>query len=68
METLENEFTDFMVKVMHGMGFDTLSSKLFSLTFLGPDEVSLDELEKKTGYSAASVCNKMNFMERKSVD
>ena len=63
METLENEFTQFMVKVMEGMGFEILSAKLFSITFLGPDEVSLDELEKKTGYSPASVCNKMNLLE-----
>lgn len=64
METLEEEFTQFNMRVMEGMGFDSISSKLFAFTFLEPDEMSLEDLEKKTGYSAASVCNKMQFMEK----
>lgn len=63
MESIEKEFMDFTMKVMTEMGFEELSASLFSITFLEPDSISLESLAKKTGYSLASICNKMRILE-----
>jgi DNA-binding transcriptional regulator GbsR (MarR family) len=63
MDGLEKEFTQFTVNVMQEMGFEPLSAKLFSIIFLEPEEISLDELVNRTGYSLPSICNKMRIME-----
>ncbi|MEK6916931.1 MAG: hypothetical protein AABW92_04250 [Nanoarchaeota archaeon] len=61
--TLSEEFTEFTVDIWESKGLDALSSKLFATLFLEPKELSIDELSKKTGYSLASVSNKMRFIE-----
>jgi len=63
MESIEKEFIDFYIKVGKTWGMDILSSKLLGILYLDPKEISIEELAKKTGYSLASISNKMRFLE-----
>ena len=63
VKDFESDFKEFLLGVYKGMGMDNLSSQLFAELFLEPDEVSIDDLSKITGYSLASVSNKMRLFE-----
>ncbi|MBW2965216.1 hypothetical protein KY363_07200 [Candidatus Woesearchaeota archaeon] len=63
MKPFEQEFTDFIGQVFQRLGLDSLSSTLVGIIFLEPKEVSMDELAEKTGYSLASLSNKLRALE-----
>ena len=63
MKSIEEEFTDFCIQSGRNHGLDSVCSKLFGILFLEPEEICIDELAKKTGYSLASVSNKMRFLQ-----
>ena len=63
MKSIEKEFIDFYIGVGRTWGLDTLSSKLIGILYLEPEEICIEELAKKTGYSLPSISNKMNFIE-----
>ncbi|MBR9675556.1 hypothetical protein GOV05_00950 [Candidatus Woesearchaeota archaeon] len=63
MKVFEQEFLEFLEGVYKSFGFDTLSAKLYSTLFLEPSDVSMEDLSKRTGYSLASISNKMKLME-----
>jgi len=44
-------------------GLDPLSSMIFGVVYLEPDAISLEDVAKKTGYSLASISNKVRFLE-----
>lgn len=67
MEDISRELTLIIENIYKSFGLDALSSKLFSILFLEPKEVSIDELSKKTGYSLSSISNKMRFIEKVGV-
>ncbi|MBU2561319.1 MAG: hypothetical protein KKD17_03400 [Nanoarchaeota archaeon] len=52
-----------MSGVFSGFGLDQLSSRLVGMIFLDPKEISMEELAKRTGYSLASVSNKLKMLE-----
>lgn len=60
---LEEEFVDFFSGLFSGFGLDQLGSRLTSIIFLEPGEVSMDQLAEKTGYSLASLSNKLRHLE-----
>jgi DNA-binding transcriptional regulator GbsR (MarR family) len=61
--SLEQEFVDFLSGLFSGFGLDSLSSRLVSIIFLEPEEVSMEDLAEKTGYSLASLSNKLRLLE-----
>ncbi|MBU0980445.1 MAG: hypothetical protein KJ709_06560 [Nanoarchaeota archaeon] len=63
MQAFEKEFIDFFVGVFRGFGMDSLSAKLVAILYMEPEEVSMEDLAKKTGYCLASVSNKLRFLE-----
>ncbi len=64
MNNLEKKFTDFIQKAGAAQGInDGLFLNLFALLYLEPKEISMDELAEKTGYSLASVSNKVKQIE-----
>lgn len=63
MKPFEQEFIDFIGQVFQGFGLDSLSSTLVGIIFLEPKEISMDELAEKTGYSLASLSNKLRALE-----
>lgn len=40
-----------------------ITTKIVSLLYLQPNEVAMEDISKKTGYSLASISNKMKFLE-----
>jgi DNA-binding transcriptional regulator GbsR (MarR family) len=48
-------------------GLDKLTSDIFTIVFLEPDPICLDILSQKTGYSLASISNKVKFLEKVGV-
>jgi DNA-binding transcriptional regulator GbsR (MarR family) len=63
MEGLEKEFTEHFATSCKGMGMDDLSLKVFSILFLEPEEIAMEEIAKRTGYSLASISNTMKNLE-----
>ena len=63
MKSIEKEFVDFYINVGKSWGLDTLSSKLIGILYLEPKEICIEKLAEKTGYSLASISNKMRFIE-----
>lgn len=61
--TIEKEMREFAEQVFRNFGLDILSSKIIAILYTEPEEVALEELSKKTGYSLASISNKTRFLE-----
>jgi len=59
----EQEMNDFFVSIVKGFGFDTLTSKLFTMLFMEPKEISMNELAEKTGYSLSGTSSKLKVLE-----
>jgi DNA-binding transcriptional regulator GbsR (MarR family) len=64
MHDFEKEFIEFETEVGKNSGMDPLASKLFMMLFLEPGELSMEELAERTGYSLASIHNKMKILEK----
>lgn len=60
----KEEFIELMAGIQRAKGLNELSSKLIGILFIEPDEITLDELAKRTGYSVSAVCTSMKFLER----
>ena len=67
MEPLDEEFIDMYKQMGQMQGADSLLSSIFGILYLEPEEVSMDELAKKTGYSLASISNNIKTLERVGV-
>jgi DNA-binding transcriptional regulator GbsR (MarR family) len=56
-----------VIKLFEAMGkaygIDSLSSKIFSIIYLEPEPICLDAIAKRTGYSLASISNKIRKLE-----
>ena len=63
MANIEKDFSEFLMRIHKSMGLDQLSSQLFITLLMEPNEVSIEELSEKTGYSLASISNHMRFLE-----
>ena len=64
MKEFEKEFLEYMKKAGTAQGMqDNLLLELFGILYVEPKELSLEDLAKKTGYSLASVSNKIKQME-----
>lgn len=56
--SLEMESVELLTNVNIMAGGDPAQAKIVSYIYLSPEEISVAELIKKTGYSAATICNK----------
>lgn len=59
----EEAFIASAVESFHRLGLDGSSAKLVATLYLEPEEIALEALAKKTGYSLASVSTKTTFLE-----
>ena len=62
MDELEKEWMAAFNKIAKSFGLDDLSSKVVSVLYLEPEEVPMEDLAKKTGYSLASISNTMRVL------
>ncbi|MGM5482253.1 MAG: GbsR/MarR family transcriptional regulator [Nanobdellota archaeon] len=63
MTKLDDEILGFSQRVFKNFGLDTLSSKIIAILYTEPEEVSIEKLAEKTGYSLGSVSTKTRFLE-----
>ena len=67
MNSIEQEFTKFITKMGEISGLDHSFSEIISTLFLEPEEISLDELARRTGFSLASISNKAKMLEKQGL-
>ena len=63
IDELDKEAMDFMATLGRVYGFSDLQSKAIALLYLEPDEISMEDIAEKTGYSLASISNTMKMLE-----
>ena len=61
--SIDQNFIDFMVQIGKISGFDDLTAKIFAILYLEPEDIAMDDLSKQTGYSLASISNKVKLLE-----
>jgi len=67
MQSPKNAFIELIVENSKVNGFDELSSKLIGILFIEPEEIALDELANRTGYSLSAVSTALKFIERAGI-
>lgn len=60
----EKEIRDFSSGIIASFGFDDLTCKLIVHLFIEPEEISLEELAQRTGYSVPSISTKMKVLSQ----
>lgn len=60
----KDEFIDVVTEINKAKGLDELSSKLIGILFIEPEEIPLEELAQRTGYSLSAVSTSMKFLEK----
>jgi len=63
MEYIEQEFINFYQRIAKNIGLDNITSILFAKLYLEPDEISMEELASQTGFSLASISNKIKLLD-----
>lgn len=63
MYQFEKDFISFFEKVGQNLGMDGLPMKVFSVMFLELEDMTMDDIVAKTGYSLASISNTMKMLE-----
>ena len=63
MQELDNQIISLFQEMGHGQGMkDSLMMTLFAKIYLSPEPIAMDDLAKETGYSLASISNKVNML------
>lgn len=57
------QFIELMIDNMKSTGLDDTKSKIIATLFLEKEEICLEELSKKTGYSISLISTAIKFME-----
>lgn len=64
MDNLEKEMAKVFSIMGKTFGFNDLCTNVLSVLYLSIEDISLDEIAKKTGYSLASISNTMKILEQ----
>ncbi len=62
MKELEQEAIALFKRMWMEKGLDELSSSILGILFIEPEEISMEDLIEKTGYSAASISGKVKML------
>ncbi|MBN2014346.1 MAG: hypothetical protein JW778_04125 [Candidatus Altiarchaeota archaeon] len=63
MDEFDSAAIEFMANLGRNHGLGELQSKVIGLLYIEPEEISLEEIAEKTGYSLASISNTMKMLE-----
>jgi len=66
-KSAKEEFIEYITEVNRIKGLDELSSKIIGNLYSEPEDLSLEELSKRTKYSLSAICTSTKFLERMSV-
>jgi HTH-type transcriptional regulator, osmoprotectant uptake regulator len=61
-DNLKDKCVDFFVEVGRINGFDDLSARIFGVLYMEPNEICLENIAEKTGYSISAVSTAMKLM------
>lgn len=64
MNILEKEFVEMYCDLADMYGMDPSFIKIFSVIYIQPEELAMEDLAEKTGYSLASISNKAAILAR----
>ena len=59
----DKEIMEHFIETGRIQGADESFLKIFAVLYLEPEEMTMEELARKTGYSLASISNKIKFLE-----
>ena len=62
-EQFEKDVLELYTGIFTKYGLDNASATIFTLLYLEPEEISMDDLAEKSGYSLSGVSTKLKFME-----
>ena len=63
MDGIDKELVEYFSSIGKGFGMHDLMLKIFAVLFIEPDEIAMEDIAKKTGYSLASISNTMKMLE-----
>jgi DNA-binding transcriptional regulator GbsR (MarR family) len=63
MNDIESQIMDIGIEIFKGYGVDDLTARILSILNFEPDDISMEELAARTGYSLASISLKMKNIE-----
>jgi DNA-binding transcriptional regulator GbsR (MarR family) len=63
MEELEKGFAEVFTNIFKGYGLTALPCKIVGILYIEPDEMAMEDIAKKTGYSIASISTTMKMLE-----
>lgn len=63
IDEMDKEFIEFYQTASRVQGADPSLGTILAVLYLEPEEISMEELAEKTGYSLASICNKLKMFE-----
>lgn len=63
MAEFEKRFTEIIKNLSIAQGADSLTGQIFAILYLEPGKISMEEIAKRTGYSLASISNKIKLLE-----
>ena len=64
MKELDDEFIAMYQKFTSMQGMDQLIGSIVAILYLSPKPVAMEDIAKKTGYSLASISNKVKMLEQ----
>ena len=67
MEELDNDVMGFLSTLMKSYGLNDLPAKVTGALYIETEDVSMDYVARKTGYSLASISNTMKMLETMGV-
>ena len=63
MEELNKEFIEYLSMMAKSFGLNDLMVKVFAILYIEPEEIAMEDIAKKSGYSLASICNTIKMLE-----
>ena len=64
MQTLDNEFIIMYENMCMMQGMDRALGSIVGILYIEPEPVAMEDIAKKTGYSLASISNKVKMLEQ----
>ncbi|MBU2590369.1 MAG: hypothetical protein KKA65_00120 [Nanoarchaeota archaeon] len=62
MDNLEKDIVEYFKKIGAVQGMDELSSTIIGILYSAVKEITMEDIVRKTGYSLASISNKIKFL------
>ena len=62
MDEIPKQFIKVQKDMWKSFGLDDLSSEIFGIVYIMPENIPMDDLVELTGYSLSTISNKVKFL------